>query len=484
MITSKLRHADTISPRSLLTLRVARLVALGGLAPWLVFIGCDATEPEQATTPTPRVVTQPLAADAGDGGPADAGDAGDGGDGGPGFIGTPFIVNSFNSYADWIVPRTTPDHNGLLKTGVPINPNLEANQDLYVALDELYRLSMSITGPGAVNSLAGLRFIELEMAGAANTEGMVSVGLSTSSVLGEGFYTYVPLTGYVTFSGDNNYETIDIPLADFAPLADGGGPVDSGIVDLAAVQQVEVRFEPTGPARVWRINDIRATYVPVGECRTAADCSDDNLCTDDDCVVGVNGGVCTHSNVAADTVCRAAAGECDVEEACPGGGDPCPADEFVDADEPCGSDNETECDTADTCNGTGMCDQNHVATGTACTDGTCSATGTCTPTPPPPPPPLPPPAGGAGGAGGTPAGGTPGAAGTIAIAGSGGTPATGGTAGEGGAAGAPAVAAAGDDGGCGCSIPGQSQNSAPLHTALGATLLGLLLARRRKQRGV
>jgi hypothetical protein len=468
---NSVQHTHSQSFRSTLTLRVVL-----GLVPGIfTLVGCsldDSDSPANSIAP-PRVVTRALSADGGDAGPTDAGLA-DAGDAGPVFMGNPFIINSFNSHADWVAPQTTPDHNALLTTGVPINPNLEANEDLYVALDESYRISMSIKGPGEVHSLDGLRFIELEMAGGTDTENMVSIGLSTSSTLGEGFYTYVPLTGYVSFSDPDTYETIDIPLSDFAPLPDGGGGADAGIVDLDAVKQVEVRFEPTGPARVWRIDDIRATYVPVGECRTAADCSDDNLCTTDNCVVGANGGACTHTNMAADTVCRPAAGECDVEEVCPGGGDPCPTDDFVAADEACGSDNETECDMADSCDGAGTCSQNHVATGTACTDGTCSATGTCTPTPPPPP------AAGAGGGGGAPAGGAPAAAGAAPVAGAGGAGGVGGTSGAAGAAGAAPIAAAGDDGGCGCSIPGKSEGSMPISSTLGASLLGLLLARRRR----
>jgi MYXO-CTERM domain-containing protein len=334
---------------------------------------------------------------------------------------------------------------------------------------------------------------------------MTSIGLSTSTTLGQGFTNYVPLIGLVIFIDANTYKTVDIPLssftfsspdagmADAAPAMDSGtdGGADGGVLTgLAAVQQVEIRLAPTGGSKVWRIDDISATNVPVGECKVAADCNDNNACTTESCAITVNGGVCHHANVAADTVCRAAvAGGCDIAEVCAGDGTACPADMFEAATTACGSATTGECDMADMCSGTSaMCNPNHVAAGTACATGTCGANGTCVA----PPPPAAggtggmPAAGGTGGTGGTPvaAGGTP----PVAMGGNGGTPvvAAGGSGGTvvdvGGSAGATTAAApaAGDSGGCGCSIPGKSQRTNPATAAIGLGLLGWMFARRRR----
>ncbi|HTM43433.1 MAG TPA: hypothetical protein VL137_00685 [Polyangiaceae bacterium] len=497
--------------------RQISLVALSAGLTASSLIACSVGEPgsNQRVASSPRAaLSQALSADAGDAAVADAGDAAtlsdagsisDAGDAGIVFTGTPFTINGFNNNTTWFASLTTPDHHSLLATSlVPVagvsNINPEGNNDLYVGTNELYRISMSIKAPTDPQSLAGLRFIELVIAGTAGTESMTSVGLSTSTTLGQGFSNFIPLTGLVTFADANTYKTVDIPLSSFtlsnpdAGMADAAPPAadagDGGVLTgLAAVQQVEIRLAPTGGSKVWRIDDISATNVPVGECKVAADCNDNNACTTESCTIGLNGGVCHHANVAADTVCRAAvAGGCDVAEVCPGGGAACPADAFEASGTACGSATMSECDMADSCSGTSaMCNVNHVAAGTACATGTCGANGTCVA----PPPPAAggtggmPAAGGTGGTGGTPvaAGGTA----PVAMGGTGGTPVvaeggTGGTVVDGGTAGATTAAApaAGDSGGCGCSLPGRSQSTNPANAAIGLSLLGWVLARRRR----
>ena len=111
-------------------------------------------------------------------------------------------------------------------------------------------------------------------------------------------------------------------------------------------------------------------------------CTDDgSLCTVDQC----NGsGACAHTPGNAGTVCRAAAGQCDVAESCTGSSPACPADGSVPAGTPCTSDGNV-C-TTDVCDGAGSC--GHQANtapcddGDACTTGDACSAGSCVPGPP------------------------------------------------------------------------------------------------------
>jgi hypothetical protein len=128
-------------------------------------------------------------------------------------------------------------------------------------------------------------------------------------------------------------------------------------------------------------------------------CADDgNACTDDVC----NGSaVCTHPALPGGTICRAQATICDVEEQCPGGGAPCPADALVPNGTSCGDQCTTGgtcqngqcaggsplvCDDADVCNGLETCDSLTGCVpgepldcddGNACTSDTCAPVGGC-----------------------------------------------------------------------------------------------------------
>ena len=143
--------------------------------------------------------------------------------------------------------------------------------------------------------------------------------------------------------------------------------------------------------------------------------SDSNPCTLDQC----GAGACTHPAGNAGTVCRPAAGDCDVQETCDGASAACPADaksssgsgcpddgnqctndqcdgtsvlcQHPDkaAGAACGSAADSDCDNPDTCNGAGACQTNHAADGSTCDDGNpcttpdqCSA-GACAPGPGP-----------------------------------------------------------------------------------------------------
>lgn len=69
------------------------------------------------------------------------------------------------------------------------------------------------------------------------------------------------------------------------------------------------------------------------------------------------------------TECRAAAGECDVAEVCNGVSNACPTDAFVPAGTPCGDTSDGDCSAPDECDGAGVCQPNHASDGTACDDG-------------------------------------------------------------------------------------------------------------------
>jgi len=88
------------------------------------------------------------------------------------------------------------------------------------------------------------------------------------------------------------------------------------------------------------------------------------------------------------TLCRSAAGECDVAENCNGVDPDCPADDFASEGQPCGSESDTECDNSDTCDGAGACQPNYEMEGIGCNGverggycNQCDGAGGCDPTP-------------------------------------------------------------------------------------------------------
>ncbi|MFK7991430.1 MAG: MYXO-CTERM sorting domain-containing protein [Sandaracinaceae bacterium] len=91
-------------------------------------------------------------------------------------------------------------------------------------------------------------------------------------------------------------------------------------------------------------------------------------------------GACTATLAAADTVCRAPVGACDVAEVCVGDVVDCPADTFLPADTECAAANGSACDVADVCNGTdGLCAPRVADAGVRCRDsaGACDLGATC-----------------------------------------------------------------------------------------------------------
>jgi hypothetical protein len=86
-----------------------------------------------------------------------------------------------------------------------------------------------------------------------------------------------------------------------------------------------------------------------------------------------------HTARAAGYVCRAAAGECDVAETCSGTGGPCPADAFKPTATPCTDTNLADCAWAGCMNGTCWQSWDYVAAGTVCraAAGECDVAETC-----------------------------------------------------------------------------------------------------------
>lgn len=77
------------------------------------------------------------------------------------------------------------------------------------------------------------------------------------------------------------------------------------------------------------------------------DCTDPNPCTVDS---SDGAGGCTHVAGNAGAVCRASAGDCDVEETCTGSDTACPTDGFADGTTECRA-STNKCDPAETCVG-------------------------------------------------------------------------------------------------------------------------------------
>jgi hypothetical protein len=109
------------------------------------------------------------------------------------------------------------------------------------------------------------------------------------------------------------------------------------------------------------------TYAGEDDLFINASCGDANPCTLD-CDVG--GGNCSHTPASVATVCRAAAGPCDVAETCDGVTDVCPTDVVAPSATVCRP-AAGACDMAETCDGvTNACPADTAQPdGTSCSDG-------------------------------------------------------------------------------------------------------------------
>ena len=111
---------------------------------------------------------------------------------------------------------------------------------------------------------------------------------------------------------------------------------------------------------------------------TPLNCDDGNPCTIDSCTPGVG---CLHTPGNAGAVCRAAAGTCDVAESCTGTSATCPADGFQASTTSCvGTSSGGACDGTDSCDGAGHCVDGYLAATSICraAAGTCDVAESCT----------------------------------------------------------------------------------------------------------
>lgn len=131
-------------------------------------------------------------------------------------------------------------------------------------------------------------------------------------------------------------------------------------------------------------------------CAQDTDCTSghcvDGVCCDSSCggsdpndcqactavLTGDSDGTC--APVLVDEVCRAAAGDCDIEETCNGADLTCPADVLANPGDACGDSTDDDCANPDTCDDAGFCQDNDEAPGTSCGDSTddeCANPDTC-----------------------------------------------------------------------------------------------------------
>lgn len=218
--------------------------------------------------------------------------------------------------------------------------------------------------------------------------GHVAVRLNSGSVL---------VTGGIAGTGPNGATTIaevfnpatntwmsSIPAMAVSRESAGGALLTNGKVLLAGGRMSGLML--TASAEVFSMN------APGDACATATDCLS-GFCVDGVCCNSACGGPndCQQCNApgslgtcvlaAAATVCRGAAGACDVAEVCDGVNAACPADGFVATGTPCRA-AAGSCDVAESCTGMGAAcpADGFVATGTVCRMATdlCDAPETCT----------------------------------------------------------------------------------------------------------
>jgi hypothetical protein len=139
----------------------------------------------------------------------------------------------------------------------------------------------------------------------------------------------------------------------------------SGTVCRAAASECDLAEACTGAAGACPTDGFKTNGTA---------CADDgNPCTTDTC----QGGTCTHAAGNAGTVCRVAAGECDLAETCTGSSTTCPADGFKTNGTAC-TDDGNPC-TTDLCQ-SGTCTHAAGNAGTVCraAAGECDLAETCT----------------------------------------------------------------------------------------------------------
>jgi hypothetical protein len=148
-------------------------------------------------------------------------------------VGVPFTVDSFNSSADWLVAKTSPDQRAITVTGINAS-NLEGNADLWIAEADTGTIEFALA------SLVGLGKLRVVIRSVqAGTGGMVFVGTWNGTAWSDkalGGYAAIPTA---------NYATIEIPTADFGQV-------------LGDVTKLRLRFAVTGGEKTWQIDEIAA----------------------------------------------------------------------------------------------------------------------------------------------------------------------------------------------------------------------------------
>ena len=98
--------------------------------------------------------------------------------------------------------------------------------------------------------------------------------------------------------------------------------------------------------KAWKANLPIKAFAGAARTTVPPSCDDGNACTED----SWNGTTCVHKSRARGSVCRAAAGPCDVADMCDGTGAACPADRVAAAGTVCRA-KAGDCDVAETCTG-------------------------------------------------------------------------------------------------------------------------------------
>lgn len=146
-------------------------------------------------------------------------------------LGTPFTVDSFNSSADWLASKTTPDNRLVAILGINAS-NLEGNADLWLAEADTGSIEFGLA------SMVGLGKVRIVIRSAqAGTANMVFLGTWNGTAWSDkalGGYAAIP-TG--------NYATIEVPTAAFNQALD-------------KVTKLRLRFDVTGGEKTWQIDEI------------------------------------------------------------------------------------------------------------------------------------------------------------------------------------------------------------------------------------
>jgi len=149
-------------------------------------------------------------------------------------VGTAFTVDNFNSSADWLASKTTPDQRAIVVTDVNAT-NLEGNANLWIAEADTGTIEFALA------SMLGLSKLRVVIRSTVlGTGGMVFVGFWNGTA-----WSDKALSAYAAIP-TGNYATIEVPTADFGQ-------------QLANVTKMRLRFNVTGGEKTWQIDEISAT---------------------------------------------------------------------------------------------------------------------------------------------------------------------------------------------------------------------------------